>query len=80
MPSIAESDEIIGVYVVDPELRGDARGRFIETYRRSWFPAGRKMVQADALGVAWNDPSLDFDWDVTNPVVPDRDCSTRHRP
>ncbi|MGH9126363.1 MAG: dTDP-4-dehydrorhamnose 3,5-epimerase family protein [Acidimicrobiales bacterium] len=47
MPQIQESDAIVGVYVVDPDVHGDARGRFIETYRRSWFPLGREMVQAN---------------------------------
>jgi dTDP-4-dehydrorhamnose 3,5-epimerase len=26
---------------------GDARGRFIETYRRAWFALGREMVQGN---------------------------------
>ena len=31
-----------------PDVHGDDRGRFIETYRRSWFPdGGREMVQAN---------------------------------
>ncbi len=47
MPRIAESDVIAGVYVVEPDAHGDARGRFVESYRRSWFPHGREMVQAN---------------------------------
>lgn len=47
MPTIEESEVIAGVYVVHPEVHGDARGKFIETYRRSWFPQGREMVQAN---------------------------------
>jgi dTDP-4-dehydrorhamnose 3,5-epimerase len=35
------------VYTVDPEGHGDARGKFYETYRRSWFPLGREMVQGN---------------------------------
>jgi dTDP-4-dehydrorhamnose 3,5-epimerase len=47
MPNIRESDLIAGVYVVEPEIHGDQRGLFIETYRRQWFPHGREMVQAN---------------------------------
>ena len=34
------------VHVV-PSVHGDARGRFVETYRRQWLPLGREMVQAN---------------------------------
>jgi len=44
---VEESDVIAGVYLVVPAGFGDARGRFAETYRRSWFPTGREMVQAN---------------------------------
>jgi dTDP-4-dehydrorhamnose 3,5-epimerase len=47
MPSITESDVIAGVHVVEPDVFGDARGRFIETYRREWFPKGREMIQGN---------------------------------
>lgn len=47
MPRIQESDVIAGVFIVEPDIHGDERGRFIETYRRSWFPLGREMVQAN---------------------------------
>ena len=47
MPTVEESKEIAGVYVVDPDVHGDDRGRFVETYRRSWFPEGREMVQGN---------------------------------
>ena len=30
-----------------PEVHGDERGLFVETYRRSWFPLGREMIQAN---------------------------------
>ena len=33
--------------IVTPDIYGDVRGRFIETYRRSWFPLGREMVQGN---------------------------------
>jgi dTDP-4-dehydrorhamnose 3,5-epimerase len=150
------------VYVVEPEIHDDQRGLFIETYRRSWFPNGREMVQgnranrqqsavvglhyhlhqadywyvpfgtarvvlhdlreggptdgatlcldlsgdnhvgvfippgvahgfaavtdmtitylvdgyynpADELGVAWNDPKVEADWGVTDPILSERD-------
>ena len=47
MPKVTESTVITGVYVVEPDAHGDERGRFVETYRRSWFPQGREMVQAN---------------------------------
>ncbi|HVM06670.1 MAG TPA: dTDP-4-dehydrorhamnose 3,5-epimerase [Acidimicrobiales bacterium] len=47
MPTIDSSDVIDGVVVVTPDVHGDERGRFVETYRRSWFPAGREMVQGN---------------------------------
>jgi len=47
MADVAESATIVGVWVVSPTSLGDARGRFSETYRRSWFPHGREMVQAN---------------------------------
>jgi dTDP-4-dehydrorhamnose 3,5-epimerase len=48
MPTITPSDVIAGVIVVDPDVHGDERGPFVETYRRSWFPDhGREMVQGN---------------------------------
>ena len=47
MSRILESDVIAGVVIVEPDVHGDERGRFIETYRRSWFPLGREMVQGN---------------------------------
>jgi len=47
MAQVLESHVIAGVYVVEPAIHGDERGRFIETYRRSWFPLGREMVQGN---------------------------------
>ena len=47
MARIEESDRIAGVWVVTPQGFGDERGRFVEPYRRSWFPEGREMVQAN---------------------------------
>lgn len=47
MVKITESALIRDVLHVEPDVYGDARGRFVETYRRSWFPLGREMVQAN---------------------------------
>ena len=47
MATVFESDVIAGVVVVEPDVHGDERGRFVESYRRSWLPAGREMVQAN---------------------------------
>jgi len=47
MATVIESDVIAGVVVVEPDSHGDQRGRFVESYRRSWFPHGREMVQAN---------------------------------
>jgi dTDP-4-dehydrorhamnose 3,5-epimerase len=47
MPNVFESDTIAGLYIVEPELFGDDRGVFVETYRREWFPQGREMIQAN---------------------------------
>jgi dTDP-4-dehydrorhamnose 3,5-epimerase len=44
---IAESDVIADVWIVDPDGHRDERGRFYETYRRSWFPLGREMIQGN---------------------------------
>jgi dTDP-4-dehydrorhamnose 3,5-epimerase len=44
---VQESDVIAGVIVVRPTEFSDARGRFVESYRRSWFPNGREMVQGN---------------------------------
>jgi dTDP-4-dehydrorhamnose 3,5-epimerase len=47
MAKVTESETIAGVYVVEPEIFGDERGVFIETYRREWFPQGREMIQGN---------------------------------
>ena len=47
MANVVPSDTIDGVYVVQPDIHGDARGVFVETYRRQWFPAGREMIQGN---------------------------------
>ena len=47
VPDILPSSTIADVLLVRPDVHGDERGRFVETYRRSWFPLGREMVQAN---------------------------------
>jgi dTDP-4-dehydrorhamnose 3,5-epimerase len=47
VPKVAASEQIADVIVVEPDVHGDHRGRFVETYRRSWFPLGREMVQGN---------------------------------
>jgi dTDP-4-dehydrorhamnose 3,5-epimerase len=47
VPELLPSTTIDDVLLVRPDVHGDERGRFIETYRRSWFPLGREMVQAN---------------------------------
>jgi dTDP-4-dehydrorhamnose 3,5-epimerase len=47
MPELLPSQTINDVLVVKPVVHGDERGRFVETYRRSWFPLGREMVQGN---------------------------------
>ena len=46
MTKVYESEQIADVMIVEPKSFGDDRGRFLETYRRSWFPLGREMVQS----------------------------------
>jgi dTDP-4-dehydrorhamnose 3,5-epimerase len=40
-----QSEVIAGVFKVRPEVFGDDRGKFVQTYRREWFPD--EMVQAN---------------------------------
>lgn len=47
MLGLEHSGKIADVVVVTTDVHGDQRGRFVETYRRSWFPLGREMVQAN---------------------------------
>jgi dTDP-4-dehydrorhamnose 3,5-epimerase len=47
VPTIEHSAVIEGVVLVHPEVHQDERGRFVETYRREWFPDQREMVQAN---------------------------------
>jgi dTDP-4-dehydrorhamnose 3,5-epimerase len=47
MPTVTESNQIAGVWIVEPDVHGDARGCFIETFRREWIPTAREMIQAN---------------------------------
>jgi dTDP-4-dehydrorhamnose 3,5-epimerase len=47
MPELTPSELIDGVVVVEPQVFGDDRGFFVETYRRQWFPGGREMIQGN---------------------------------
>ncbi len=47
MPEITRSKEIAGVVVVKPDVHGDNRGRFVETFRKEWLPGAAEMVQAN---------------------------------
>ena len=38
MTQITESDRIAGVKFAQLQIFGDARGRFMETFRKDWFP------------------------------------------
>ncbi|MFP5318248.1 MAG: dTDP-4-dehydrorhamnose 3,5-epimerase family protein [Acidimicrobiia bacterium] len=44
---VEQCEAIAGVVIVRPVSHGDQRGRFTETYRRSWFPEGAEMVQGN---------------------------------
>jgi dTDP-4-dehydrorhamnose 3,5-epimerase len=47
MARVEASTAIAGVVIVTPVVHGDARGAFVETYRREWFSDGREMVQGN---------------------------------
>ena len=47
MATVTESALITGVYHVEPAVHGDARGVFIETYRREFIPGAREMIQSN---------------------------------
>ena len=47
MATLTPSPVIADVVVVESSVHGDERGRFVETYRRSWFPLGREMIQGN---------------------------------
>lgn len=47
MPEISPSSVINGVVVVTPDVHGDNRGCFVETFRKEWIPGSAEMVQAN---------------------------------
>lgn len=47
MATVNPSTVIDGVVIVEPVVHRDDRGLFVETYRRSWFPGRREMIQAN---------------------------------
>jgi dTDP-4-dehydrorhamnose 3,5-epimerase len=47
MATIEESSVIQGVVVVQPQVWGDDRGMFVETYRHEWLPGTAHMIQAN---------------------------------
>jgi dTDP-4-dehydrorhamnose 3,5-epimerase len=47
MPTATESERIRGVYVVPLRAFSDDRGYFFESFRRSWIPGVRDMVQGN---------------------------------
>lgn len=47
MADVVPSAAIAGVVVVTPQVHGDERGSFVETYRKEWVPGGREVVQAN---------------------------------
>ncbi len=48
MPQITRSKEIAGVVIVKPDVHGDNRGCFVETFRQEWLPDGAPpMVQGN---------------------------------
>ena len=48
MPDVTQSKDIAGVIVVTPDVHGDNRGRFVETFRQEWLPDGAPaMVQGN---------------------------------
>ena len=48
MPEITRSQDIPGVVIVSPDVHGDNRGVFVETFRQEWLPDGApSMVQGN---------------------------------
>lgn len=47
MPDVSRSDVIQGVVVIIPDIHGDHRGRFVETWRKEWVPESAEMVQGN---------------------------------
>ena len=52
VPELIPSTVIDDVVLVRPDVHGDERGRFVETYRRSWFPDRPRDDSGQPLGEA----------------------------
>lgn len=70
------SPTIVGVHVVPFRSFGDDRGYFFESYRRSWIPEAREMIQGNCSfskrgvlrGLHYHRKQADF-WAVPNGLV-----------
>ncbi len=47
MAEVSPCEAISGSFIVSPDIHGDERGVFVETYRREWIPGVREMIQAN---------------------------------
>ena len=47
LAEVFESSELQGVWLIQVKPVEDSRGRFMETYRSSWLPFAKPMVQAN---------------------------------
>ena len=47
MAQVQESSIIAGVHHVKPSVHRDARGCFVETFRRNWIASAREMIQSN---------------------------------
>lgn len=74
MPEISESEVIRGVYLVELKAYTDPRGRFMETFRKEWFPqrswdivqTNRSDSQPTVLrGLHYHHNQVDY-WYVSN--------------
>ena len=87
MATVNESDVITGVWLVEPDAHGDERGRFVETYRRSWFPAwprdGAGATAPTSGRAAWSGSTTTCTRPTTGTcprAVPASCCTTSARP
>ena len=51
MAQIVSSETIEGVHVITPDVYGDDRGFFVETYRREWIPDGSQKWSKRTVGI-----------------------------
>jgi dTDP-4-dehydrorhamnose 3,5-epimerase len=70
------SEKIAGVHVVPFKSFGDTRGYFFETFRRTWVPGSREMIQGNCSfskagvlrGLHFHNKQADF-WAVPSGLV-----------